>query len=293
MAVLKPTEIFPAHVEGLTTRMVQLSTGVRLRVAEGGPAGGVPLLMLHGWASSMYMFRHAFALLPELGIRPMAVDLRGHGLSDHPKSKGAYSLEAQLADLEALLDALGLDRVALMGQSMGGGIALHYSLRMPSRVTRLVVVNPVGLVPIGWVSLMRLTRPAVADAIGERILIPRWLAQLVLRELAFGDARRVTEVDVDENWATTQVPGFAFATTAALAEFDWKPLSVEASSALVVPTLAVVGTKDRVIRHSRSAAERLRGARVVSFEGGHCVHEEYPAEIYRLVGDHVIGGSTM
>ena len=62
MRMLSAAEIYPAGVAGVTTRMIDLSTGVRVRVVESGPSSGPPIVMLHGWGASLYMFRHALAL---------------------------------------------------------------------------------------------------------------------------------------------------------------------------------------------------------------------------------------
>jgi pimeloyl-ACP methyl ester carboxylesterase len=288
---LSPAEVFPAGLTDMIVRCVTLSTGVTLRVVESGPANGQPLLMLHGWGASAYMYRHALALLPARGVRAIAIDLRGYGLSDKPSGLGAYSLDAYCADLDALLEALDLKRVHLMGQSMGGGVALRYAMRNPSRVSRLVLVNPVGLVSIAYLHLLTIApRPLIA-AIGPR-LVPRAVVDLVLRYLAYGDPRQPTERDVDEYWAPTQLEGFVNAARSALSEFEWRPLSHTEAQSLAVPTLAILGTKDRLIRNAKSAAEGLRGGEVRMVEGGHCVLEENPAVVYDLVGDFLAGNQV-
>ena len=92
----------------LPVRTVALRSGVRLRVAESGPSDGRPVVMLHGWGASLYMFRHAFERFLVPGIRAIAVDLRGYGLSDKPLADDSYSLKAFSADVDELLDELRL-----------------------------------------------------------------------------------------------------------------------------------------------------------------------------------------
>jgi pimeloyl-ACP methyl ester carboxylesterase len=281
---LSPSELFPAGRSNITTRYVELSTGVTLRVVESGPADGKPVVMLHGWGASAYMYRHALDLLPRRGLRAIAVDMRGYGLSDKPGQVGAYALDAYCADVHALLATLGLSRVALIGQSMGGGLALRYSLRNSERVSRLVLVNPVGLVSIAYLHVLQIVPRSIIAAIG-RPLIPRVVVDLVLRYVAYGDPTLPTERDVDEYWAPTQLSGFMNAARAALSEFDWRPLTNGESESLTVPTAVILGTKDRLIRGAGPAARRLPGTPVHDVVGGHCVLEEDPATVYEIVGD--------
>jgi pimeloyl-ACP methyl ester carboxylesterase len=285
---LSPAELFPVGRPDISVRNVTLSTGVTLRVLESGPPHGEPVVMLHGWGASAYMFRQALTLLPTRGLRAIAVDLRGHGLSDKPAESGAYTLGAYCADVDGLLDMLELTRAALIGQSMGGGLALHCALRNPDRVSGLVLVNPVGLVSIDYLSMLRLLPQAFFATMDGR-LAPRFVVELILRYVAYADPTQPTQRDVDEYWAPTQLPGFIGAARAALSEFDWRPLSDGDARALTVPTVVILGTRDRLIRNAVSGAARLNGAVVRSVSGGHCVLEENPATVYQIAGDFLAG----
>ena len=75
----------------------------------------------------------------------------------------------------------------------------------------------------------------------ERV-VPRSLVALILRHLAYGDASRVTERDIDEYWAPTQLPGYVHAAHAALREFDWRPLT--AAEACVIDDALPGCTRD-------------------------------------------------
>ncbi len=283
---LTPAEVYPASAAGVSAATIALRTGVRVRIATAGPPAGPVILMLHGWGASLYTFRHGLDSLPKRGFRAIAVDMRGFGLSDRPFEPGAYSLDAYLADLDALVDQLELQRFTLMGHSMGGGLSLQYSLRHAGRLTALALINPTELVAIPALVAMRATPRPVVEAIGER-LVPRWLVKLVLDRVAYADASLVTPRDVDEYWAPTQIPGYVRAARRTLAEFDWRPLSDAQAAALAVPASVVLGTKDRLVRRARPAALRLAGAEVHELAGGHCVHEERPEEVYRVLGDFV------
>jgi pimeloyl-ACP methyl ester carboxylesterase len=274
--------MYPAHAVGVSSRMIELSTGVRVRVAEAGPVSGPPVVMLHGWAACLYTFRHALDLLPVLGFRVIAADMRGFGLADRPDRVGAYRIDAYLADLDALFQALTIGRAPLVGHSMGGGVALRYALERPERVDALALINPTELVPIPALQLVRVLPRPVLEALGERV-VSRRLSKLVLEHIAYGDASRVTPRDVDEYWAPTQIPGFVRALRRTATEFDWRPISDEQARSLKVPATVVLGTWDRLVRNARPAALRLAGAHVHEVEGGHCVHEERPREVYNII----------
>lgn len=284
---LSANEIFPARSPDISARIVPLRSGVRVRLVEGGAAHGQPLLMLHGWGASAYSFRHAFDLLGRRGLRVIAADLRGFGLSDKPSVAGAYSLANYREDLDQLLDALSVERLSLAGHSMGGGVSLHYALERPERVRALALINPTNLVEIPLLTVPKLAPRFITRLLGGR-LVPRFGIELILRWIAYGDASLVTEEAVDEYWAPTQFPGYVSAARASLSEFDWSPLTSSRAGSLAVPTVVILGAQDRLVREAAQAARSLHGASVQELRAGHCVHEELPERTYELIARHVM-----
>jgi pimeloyl-ACP methyl ester carboxylesterase len=280
---LSPAEMFPAGHDDISVRFVTLVTQTRVRILECGATGDVDVVMLHGWVASAYSFRHQLANLPANGARCVAVDLRGFGLSDKPPGRGSYTMAGYIADLDALLDALALKHVVLMGHSMGGGIALTYALARPDRVRGLALFAPTGVVPVAFLTLPKLMPRALAS-MAEGLLIPRWEARWILRSLAYGDASRVTDRDIDEYWAPTQLPGFALAARASAEEFDWRPIGGARLSTIAAPSVVILGKKDRLIRNAAASAQAIPGASVRVLDAGHCAHEERPEEAHELVG---------
>jgi 2-succinyl-6-hydroxy-2,4-cyclohexadiene-1-carboxylate synthase len=100
--------------------------------------GGPPLLLLHGFTGGV---RSWDEVRPQLvrSARVIAMDLIGHGLSASPDDSRRYTLEWSARDLTSLLDALHLERVHVLGYSMGGRVALHFALRQPERVGGLIL----------------------------------------------------------------------------------------------------------------------------------------------------------
>jgi pimeloyl-ACP methyl ester carboxylesterase len=261
-----------------------LANGLAVRVLESGPAGGTPVLLLHGWAISAYLWRHNISALATAGYRVIAADLPGHGLSDAPLEKGSYTLDAFARDVSALLDSLELERTAVVAQSMGGRIALE--IARGGRVTRLALFGPVGF---GEVSPVRDLAPLVPNLPGPlaTMLVPRELVELVQRRV-YGKIGWFTERDVDEYWAPTQFPAVVQAAMQMLREFDWKPVTPAALAPIATPTLVVFGTLDATVRPLQAAqlVKAMPHGRLEWVErGGHVVMEEVPGVVNALLLD--------
>ena len=117
---------------------IDLETGIRMHYRDGG--AGRPILFVPGFAATVDTWNYAVLDLHDR-YRCVCVDLRGHGLSDKPFS--AYTYDEMCGDLRALVRALDLRDVTLVGWSMGAGVGLTYvtGFNEDERVTRLVMVG--------------------------------------------------------------------------------------------------------------------------------------------------------
>jgi lipase len=146
---------------------------VTLHLHHFGSPSGVPLLAMHGVTGHGARWRALAEALPE--VRMIAVDLRGHGRSPWTPP---WRIEQHVADVVAVLDELGLQRVAVAGHSFGGAIATHLSRLAPERVERLVLLDPaIGLDPQDMLEQAESTRddesyPDLASARADRA--QRW-----------------------------------------------------------------------------------------------------------------------
>jgi pimeloyl-ACP methyl ester carboxylesterase len=242
------------------------------------------VLLLHGWAVSAYLWRHTIPALAAAGWHVYAPDLPGHGLSDVPAARGGCALAPMTDRAALLLDALGLERVPIIAQSMGARIAAEVALRDPGRVTRLALFGPVGF---GDISARKAYAPFVPSLPGAipSLIITRRVVEIVQRRV-HGKLGWFTERDIDEYWAPSQFPDAMRAQLQMLLEFDWAPHEPAALAALRLPTLVVFGTLDRTVRPDR--AERLvaalpQGRLEWIEEGGHVVMEEVPERINRML----------
>ncbi|GAB2860370.1 4,5:9,10-diseco-3-hydroxy-5,9,17-trioxoandrosta-1(10),2-diene-4-oate hydrolase [Nocardioides pacificus] len=117
------------------------------RVGPDGPlGGGLPLVMLHGGGPGASAWSNFGAALPGFAedFRTLLVDQPGFGASDKPEIVGNYYRFSADA-LAALLDELGIERIHLLGNSLGGGTAVRFALEHPKRVGRLILMGPGGL----------------------------------------------------------------------------------------------------------------------------------------------------
>jgi pimeloyl-ACP methyl ester carboxylesterase len=124
---MEPTSIRIPVTDGLSLHLLDWSRD------------GVPLLFVHGFGNEAHVWDDlAPAVAPY--YRTLAVDLRGHGDSDRdPEAR--YDYDAHVADLEALTEALGIERLVLVGHSLGGRIAMLFAGRHPERMAGLVIVD--------------------------------------------------------------------------------------------------------------------------------------------------------
>ena len=114
--------------------------------AAGEPGGPRPVVLLHGGGPGASAWSNFGRNLPVFAarFRTLLVDQPGFGRSDKPPVTGNYFTFAAEA-LAGLLDELGIDRVHLVGNSLGGGTAVRFALRFPERAGRLVLMGPGGL----------------------------------------------------------------------------------------------------------------------------------------------------
>lgn len=131
----------PNGVEFATTR---LATGLRMHYAEQGDREGEAIVFLHAYVDSWFSYSRVLPLL-SAEYHAFAPDQRGHGNSDKPQC--CYTADDYAADVDAFMDAVGIEKATLVGDSSGGLIAQRMTLDYPHRVSRLVLIgSPTTLV---------------------------------------------------------------------------------------------------------------------------------------------------
>ena len=270
---------YPADDAEVTAREI-ISGGERVRLVEAGPPDGAAIMLLHGWGASAYNFRDVLPALGRAGYRAIAPDLRGHGWSETQLLPGAWAPKAMAEWVEQLLDTLGIERCVLVGQSIGGAVAMDAASHLRGRISALVL-----LAPIGFTDLRRIT---VARALGIRWWHPaarRWMVSFVMRRI-YGNRGTWTDRDVDEYWAPLKRRGVVAALLQSVREFDFSPRDPRTVILSHCRVVIRFGELDRLIPHdvATAHASRFRHADVAVLKGvGHVPAEEVPDEIIELI----------
>jgi pimeloyl-ACP methyl ester carboxylesterase len=260
------------------------------RVAGNGPL----LLFVHGIAGSSDTWRH---VMPALAKRftVLAPDLLGQGQSDKPR--GDYSLGAHANMLRDLLDALGHERATVIGQSLGGGVAMQFAYQFPQRAARLVLVDSGGLGREVTFYLRLLSVP------GFEAVFPFFCTPLVRR------AGRLAATWLDRaGIRSTPASREIWRSYASLADaenrraffrslrevIDYDGQAVSALGRLhrtaQLPTLIVWGARDPFIpvSHAIAAHGAIAGSRLEIFDGvSHYPHCEAPERFVAVLVDFI------
>ena len=259
--------------------------GVRLRVVHHGSGPGVPILLLHGMPTSSYLWRDVQRDL-EHHHRTYAPDLVGLGCSERPPG-GRYDFGSQAALLLGLADDLGLDRFAVAGHDVGGGVAVHLTALARERVTALVLLDAplhADVWPVPAVRALQLPFAGEAQTAALR-LVPgagvKYLGAQVARGLRASEA---TPKVLDHYAAPLLSADGSRGMLALIRAFD--PVATEAAFALVCadspPALVLWAAEDVWISPAvgRRVAGDLPGASYVEVsDAGHFLPEDRPEHV--------------
>jgi pimeloyl-ACP methyl ester carboxylesterase len=248
-------------------------------------------LLLHGFTFNAWTWQPVLDVFAARG-RAVAYDQLPYGLSAKPtrtdwEGPNPYSKEAAITQLFSVMDALGLERAVLVGNSSGGTLALEAALAHPERVSALILVAP-------WVYATRPTLPEWLASLPQMrrlsLLIARKLGENgSLLDLSYADASGITEERRARFGVHTRVAGWDLAWGELLALSLSAPVTVSAHlDEVTIPVLLISGENDRLvpIEDSRRVAEALPDATFAVIEGcGHVPQEECPDAFETVVSE--------
>jgi pimeloyl-ACP methyl ester carboxylesterase len=258
------------------------------RTSGSGPV----IVLVHGMAGSSDTWRLVAPALAK-HFTVVAPDLLGHGTSAKPRAD--YSLGAFASGIRDLLVALGHEQATIVGQSLGGGVAMQFAYQFPERCERLVLVASGGLGEEVNPLLRALTLP------GAELILPvacaSWFRDA--GDAVLGFFRRIglrPGAHLDEIWRSYGSLADTATRTAFLqtlrAVVDQSGQRVSAADKLylaaAVPTLIMWGDHDNIIpvRQAHATHAAIPGSRLEIFAGaGHFPHCERPEEFARILID--------
>ena len=137
LAALGQTDVRPAP--GMPAPQFVDTNGIRMAVYEQG--AGLPVVFVHGFPELAYSWRNQFRSYPAAGLRAIAPDMRGYGLTDRPEDVDGYAIPNLCADLVGLLDALDIEQALFCGHDWGGAAVWAMPRLHPDRVLGVIGVN--------------------------------------------------------------------------------------------------------------------------------------------------------
>ena len=256
-------------------------------------SGDEALLLIHGMAGSSETWR---AVIPQLSkkYRVVAPDLLGHGLSAKPRSD--YSLGAFAVLLRDLLDELGVSSATVIGQSLGGGVAMQFAYQHPDYCQRLVLISSGGLGPdVGWT--LRLLSAPGAELILP-VIAPPPVVNAGNKLRSWFSSSGIQSPRGAEMWSAYSSLADSNTRQAFLKTLrsvvDYRGQSVSALNRLHLtsdlPTMVIWGDQDRIIpiEHGYAVRDARPGCRLeVLANVGHFPHVERPSEVVELIDDFI------
>jgi len=260
--------------------------GLVIRYQEAGE--GRPVILIHGYGASSYTWRNLVGPLAEK-YQVFALDLKGFGFSDKPEDD-RYSIADQAEIVAAFIEEKGLTGVTLVGNSMGGAVAMMTWMDLnhgpDGPVERLVLIDSAAykqkLPSFIWAaSIPWLNR------LSGWLLSPRFTAELVLKQCYYEDDK-LTEAQVMVYAAYLELPGSRYALMKTAQQIV-PPNTEELTGQLgriSVPVLVIWGEEDEVIAPhlGHRLANDILGARLVIIpKCGHLPQEERPQKVLELI----------
>lgn len=237
------------HLTAADLREISTEKGA-LRYYDSGADSGPVLLFLHGSGPGVTGWRNFRGILPTFAghFRCLILEFPGFGVSD---DFGGHPMITAFGAVPPFLDALGVQRVHIVGNSMGGGVGINFATQNPDRVGRLVTIGGIGtnIFSPSPSEGIRLLQEFIEDPTRQRLV--DWLKSMVY------DQSLITEELIEERWQLATDPDTlaaarrmygkaAFSAMNAAMNASDRPLPWAMMHKLTVPTLLTWGRDDRV-----------------------------------------------
>jgi pimeloyl-ACP methyl ester carboxylesterase len=265
--------------------------GVSVHYQEAGEPTNPAVVLIHGFASSTFVWSKVFLELAESGLRVIAIDMLGFGYSGKPKN-AEYTIAGQAKLIRKLLSLLNIDRATIVGSSYGGAVAATCALDCPESVDKLILVGTVNNNrPLDFALMRVFGSRVVGDVVSPLLLSSRRLLRQRMKRVYDRHAWVLDERRVDARYFPLRAARTQRALIRTVRGWDAERISRDAHL-IQQPTLLLWGEND--VEIPLSDGERLHSeipdSRLMVFLNcGHLPHEEYPAAFTSIVTDFVAG----
>ncbi len=247
-----------------------------LAIAYREMGSGPPVLLIHGWPTSSYLWRDVMPPIARHN-RVVAIDLPGFGASDKPAG-AAYDFDFFRGALDGFLAALGIDDVGLAVHDLGGPVGVHWALHRPERVTKLALLNTL-VYPEFSEAVIEFVTACTTPELREQLTSPVGLEAAM--KLGLADEANLTEESlaaVREPFQTDQSRQVLAAAGVGLGLDGFAEIAQMLPS-LKVPVRVIYGAQDRILPDVAQTMERVardlpQAEVTVLPECGHFLQEE-------------------
>lgn len=256
-----------------------LPSGAEAHIREDGNRNKPPLLMLHGSNASLHTWNKLVEELKD-DFRIISIDLPGHGLTGITPQDD-YSIMGMARFTREVVEAFELEDVTLVGNSMGGEVALRYSLMFPHDVKALVLISSSGIDKDdedGSVGAFALASSNMGRTM-MRYFTPKFLVESTLRDVVADPDAVVTDEMATRYWDLLRMAGSRDATIKRFSERDSEPSLEPILRAVNPPTLLIWGSQDRLVKpkYGIQMNTEIVGSLLKLYpQAGHLAHEEIP-----------------
>lgn len=251
-------------------------------------SGEPVFILLHGFGASLFSWREVTEPLAEIGT-VIAYDRLAFGLTERPmewEGESPYSQEVQIQLVIGLMDALGVEKAILVGNSAGGTISMLAALQYPERVESLILVDPAVYAGGGAPAWSRpLLKTPQMNRVGPLIARQIQTRGPELVELAWHDPSKITPDVMEGYQKPLRVENWDKALWYLTVSSRESGLA-ERLEEFTLPILVITGDDDRIVPTEQSvrlAGELPNASLVVIPQSGHVPHEETPAEFMQAV----------
>jgi pimeloyl-ACP methyl ester carboxylesterase len=258
--------------------------------------GGAPILLVHGFGTCSFLWRNVGPALAAASRTAFAIDLFGYGESDRPFD-AQFGIAAQSDYLDRALTALRLTKATIVGNDLGGAVAMHLAFNRPERVDRLVLVNPIAFdeVPAEDIKSLQRNTARFALRISRGVLgAAPLIRELVERSVA--DKANASDSLVARYLAPyVGEDGLNHLLALARAVDDDDMVDVDLGQ-IDRPTLIVWGDQDPFVgpKLGETLADTIPGSRLVRLPGtGRLVPEEAPETLASMILEFIGAGGVV